>query len=64
MNKSEQGSQPSNKNTMAEMSERSYAQMAAGAPLVSPTGGYTSTDDIMTSARPQRNYCPPDHYWP
>ena len=49
-NKSERGSQPSNKNTMAEMRERSYAQLAAGAPIVSPPGGYTSTDDIITSA--------------
>ena len=41
-NKSEQGSQPSNKNTMAEMSERSYAQVAAGVTIVSPPGRYIS----------------------
>ena len=63
-NKSEQGSQPSNKNTTTGTSGRSYAQVAAGAPLVPLPGGYTSTDDIMTSTRPQRNRCHPDHYRP
>ena len=63
-NKSEQGSQPSNKNNTTERSGRSYAQAAAGAPLVPSPGGYTSTDDIMTSTRLQQNRRPPDRYRP
>ena len=46
------------------MNKRSYAQVTAGAPSDSLPGGYTSTDDIRTSSRPQRNRRPQDRYRP
>ena len=60
----EQTSAPIPSSTEVGTSRRSYAEVTAGAPSASLPGGYTSTDDIRTNSRPQRNRRPPDRYRP
>ena len=60
----EQTSAPIPSSTEVGTSKRSYAEVTAGAPSASLPGGYTSTDDIRTNSRPQRNRRPPDRYRP
>ena len=55
---------PCTKKTTAVETERSYAEVTAATPINAPPAGYTSTDDIRGSSRPQRIRRPPDRYRP
>ena len=58
--KQRQSMQPSPPNRET-LSNRTFAKVVATPPVIQPAG-YTSTDNIGQTPRPQRNRRPPDRY--